>query len=533
MNSKVFLSSRGLIHHFLESSADLFPDKVALIHEGARVTYEEINSYANGLARWLRDNNVESGDRVALLIENSLEYVTGYYGILKAGAVAVPFGTDLKTDGLNHLLHEISPKALISNARFERLLKSADLDNCNLDSLILKNPSQRWGSSSFKAYEWEDIIHYYDGANLNTSIAENALANIIFTSGSTGKPKGVMLSHRNIATNTASIVQYLALTDKDVQMIVLPFFYVMGKSLLNTHFAAGGTVVINNKFAFPASVISQMVEEEVTGFSGVPSTYAYLINRSPLAMFRDKLHTLRYCSQAGGHMSRTIKEELRKVLPVHTDIYIMYGATEASARLSYLEPARLADKIDSIGKAIPGVRLAVVNKDGRELPAGEIGELAAKGLNIMQGYWKDPDATDNVLKNGRYLTGDLAYRDDEGYFYVTGRNDNMLKVGGHRINPIEIEEVMMESGLLIETVVIGVPDTLQGHKLVALAIAKSNTDTPDDVLKYCAGKLPKFKMPATIKFIRNMPKSQSGKIDRKRCLELLASHDIAKISAKT
>ncbi len=161
--------------------------------------------------------------------------------------------------------------------------------------------------------------------------------------------------------------------------------------MLNTHFAAGASVVLNNRFAYTASVLKQMEEESVTGFSGVPSTYAYLLHRSPLRNFRDRLHSLRYCSQAGGHMPRQIKEELRRTLPEHTDIYIMYGATEASARLTYLPPSRFTEKIESIGVAIPGVTVRVIDENGDELPAGETGELAGSGSNIMQGYWMDEE----------------------------------------------------------------------------------------------------------------------------------------------
>ena len=218
-----------------------------------------------------------------------------------------------------------------------------------------------------------------------------------------------MLTHRNIVDNTFSICQYLHLTKNDIQMVVLPFFYVMGKSLLNTHFAVGGTVVINNQFAFPAAVIKEMITEKVTGFSGVPSTFAYLVHRSPLAANRENLTSLRYVSQAGGHMSKAVKEELRRVLPSHTEIVVMYGATEAAARLSYLEPSRFAEKMDSIGKAIPGVTLKVIKENGQEAAVGEVGELVASGSNIMQGYWRNPEATNKALANGWYHTGDQVY----------------------------------------------------------------------------------------------------------------------------
>ena len=330
-----------------------------------------------------------------------------------------------------------------------------------------------------------------------------------------------MLSHKNLVSNVQSICQSLAISDKDIQMVVLPFFYVMGKSLLNTHFAAGGTVVINNKFAYPASVIQQMVDEKVTAFSGVPSTYAYLLHRSPLKKFRTRLDSLRYCSQAGGHMSGQIKTELREVLPEHAQIYIMYGATEASSRLTYLEPERYRQKMGSIGKPIPGVSLQILDEDNRQIPAGSTGELVAAGANIMQGYWKDPETTAGFLTPSGYHTGDLGYQDDEGYFYINGRKDNLLKVGGHRINTQEVEDALMATKLVIEAAVLGLPDTLLGNKLIAVATPLNGESKENDILSLCAQILPKHKVPAEIKFVRSLPKHGSGKINRTRCLKII------------
>ena len=371
------------------------------------------------------------------------------------------------------------------------------------------------------AYSWDDVVANQNSSEPDIAVDESDLASIIYTSGSTGTPKGVMLSHKNLVSNVQSICQYLAISDKDIQMVVLPFFYVMGKSLLNTHFAAGGTVVINNKFAYPASVIQQMVDEKVTAFSGVPSTYAYLLHRSPLRKYRSKLDSLRYCSQAGGHMSVQIKMELREVLPEHTRIYIMYGATEASARLTYLEPERYQQKIGSIGKPIPGVTLRVLDADGRQLPADSTGELVAAGANIMQGYWKDPETTAGFLTQAGYHTGDLGYQDNEGYFYVNGRKDNLLKVGGHRINTQEVEDALMATKLVIEAAVFGLPDKLLGNKLIAVATPVNGEYKENDILSLCAQKLPKHKVPAEVKLVRSLPKHSSGKINRTKCLELI------------
>jgi len=514
-------SNMTLIHHFLEESARKHPNKTALIHDQARATYEQINVMANRIARALTGMGVGADTRVAVILHNSIEYVAAYYGVLKTGAAFVSLSTDIRADKLAPILQEIEPAAMISSTRFESLLLDTPLSSSGMRALIMSQPKSKWPPMPFPVVGLEDIITDGDGSDIDLSVEPSRLACLIYTSGSTGMPKGAMLTHRNIVHNTDSICAYLNLTPDDRQMVVLPFFYVMGKSLLNTHFAVGGSVVINNRFAYTGAVIRQMIDEQVTGMSGVPSTYAYLLHRSPLAASRDKLVSLRYCSQAGGHMSRQIKQELRRVLPPHTLLYIMYGATEASARLSYLEPADFDRKIDSIGKAIPGVTLRVLGEDGTEMPIGQIGELTASGSNIMQGYWKDPETTARVLDHNGYHTGDLAYMDDEGYFYLVGRKDNLLKVSGHRINPQEIEDVMMESGLIVEVAVLGVPDQLKGNSLVAVAVPIRDNCEASGVLEYCAAKLPRYKVPDRIAFLRALPKKLTGKIDRAKCREMI------------
>ncbi|MEZ4600278.1 MAG: class I adenylate-forming enzyme family protein [Syntrophotaleaceae bacterium] len=516
------LDNPTLIHHFLENSARRWPDKIALVHEEVRATYGEINDGANRLARFLAEQGVVPGDRVVLLLENSLEYVVGYYGALKAGAVSVPMNTELKPAALQSLLERLEAKCLFSSRKFERLLRAVDLPGAGIESILLKDPKLGL-NQAVEVMVWDAIACGKPLDNPDLDLAETALGSIIFTSGSTGRPKGVMLTHRNIVANVKSICQYLELTDADVQMVVQPFFYVMGKSLLNTHFAVGGRIVINNKFAYPATVISQMIEEQVTGFSGVPSTYAHLLHQSPLAASREKLNSLRYCSQAGGHMASAIKQRLLQVLPAQTRLYVMYGATEASARLSYVAPEMLERKIDSIGQAIPGVTLKVIDASGFELPLGDVGEIVATGENIMQGYWRDPDATACALSEHGYHTGDLGYCDQDGYFYVVGRKDNQLKVGGHRINTQEIEDVIMATGLVVEVAVIGLPDVLLENRLMAVVVPVNSELNGEALLSLCAQNLPVYKRPQGVLLVKNLPKSASGKLDRKKCEDLVGS----------
>lgn len=516
-----------LIHHFLENSAARLPDKVALVHEDVRATYRQLNNQANHLAGYFVECGIVPGDRVVLLLENSLEYVVSYYAALKAGAVAVPMNTELKADGLLPLLQELDAKCLVSARKFERTLRNIDLSSTTIRNLVLKKPKLTLNGVE-EVVDWDSVVTNDPISNLNLDLPSSSLGSIIYTSGSTGRPKGTMLSHGNIVANVTSICQYLELTENDIQMVVQPFFYVMGKSLLNTHMAVGGRIVINNKFAYPATVIKQMIDEEVTGFSGVPSTYAYLLHQSPLEANRNNFKSLRYCSQAGGHMASATKEKLLSVLPEHTQIFVMYGATEASARLAYVEPEMLAQKIDSIGKPIPGVTLKVLDKTGQEQPEGEVGEIVASGDNIMQGYWQNPAATAEALSKHGYHTGDLGYRDCDGYFFVVGRKDNQLKVGGHRINTQEVEDVIMSSGLVVEVSVLGIPDQLLGNKLVAVIVPAVPDLADKSVLSFCSKKLPAFKTPQEILQIKSLPKNASGKVDKGKCDELFhASHPSA------
>lgn len=513
------LQSQTLIHHFLETNATARPVKEAVIHEDVRASYFQVNNWANQLARYLIGQGVLPGERVVIFLENSVEYLISYYGALKAGAVTVSLSTDLHVDRLKLLLAELQPGSIITALKHESLFHdlSPELDASTLHSLIIQKPEKSYHHVSFAVSAWEDVISNVIAENPDIPVDPGDLASIVYTSGSTGAPKGVMLSHRNCVSNTHAIIEALSITEADIQMSVLPFNYVMGKSLVNTHFAAGGTVVINNRFAFTGQMIEQMVNERVTAFSGVPSNYAYLLQRSPLLKYRDRLESLRYCSQAGGHMSRQIKEELLQVLPPHTRLYIMYGATEASARLTVLEHESLQSRIDSIGRPIPGVALHVLDENGREVPVGETGELVAAGPNIMQGYWKDSETTAVVLDGSGYHTGDLGYRDQNGYYFIVGRKDNQLKVGGHRINPREIEEILMGTGLLAEVAVVGVPDRLLGQRMIAVAAPVGSGCSEQEVFSRCLKLLPRFKMPSEIRLVNTLPKTANAKIDYLKC----------------
>lgn len=282
-----------LVHHFLEESASGHPAKTALVHDRTRASYYEINREANQLARWLLDHGLGRGGRVVVMLENSLEYVISYYGTLKAAGIVVSLSPDLKPDNLGPILDEVEADFVIAGSKLVKTLQRLSILRKRRPRLVFNAPKASWSNISTEGVAWEKLLSGDDVPNPGLAAKACDGCSIIFTSGSTGRPKGVMLSHTNIVANTHAICEYLELSSADIQMVVLPFFYVMGQSLLNTHFAVGGQVVINNQFAYPAAVVRQLVSERVTGFSGVPATFAYLLYRSPLEKYREELTHLR------------------------------------------------------------------------------------------------------------------------------------------------------------------------------------------------------------------------------------------------
>ena len=510
----------GLIHHLLEKSANKYPSKTALIHGTRRISYIELNQKADALATWLVSRGAQPGDQVVIFLTNSIEFVVSYYGILKAGCVAVPMGTDLKPAGLQGLLLRLQARHLITSSRFERVLKKIDFLSSGIRYVLLDTPGTRLEHLNVQIESFAHALSISKHASLRPTESEKP-ASIIFTSGSTGTPKGVLLSHRNVVSNVLAICDSLDLIAEDIQMVVIPFFYVYGMSLLNTHIAIGGSLVINNKLAYPAEVLNQMVEEKVTGFSGVPSTYSHLLHRSPLATYKKVLTSLRYCSQAGGAMPQQTRMALMDTLPAHTKIYVMYGATEASARISCLSPDQIKERHNSIGKPISGVRMRIIDRSGNEAPDGKTGELTVEGPNIMLGYWNDPESTQKVLSEFGYHTGDIGYRDVDGYYYVVGRQDKLIKVGGHRFSTQEVEEALLATHLVIDSVVLSFPDDLLGNRLAALVVPKDKTIDENTIITDLSSLIPKFKLPRYIKFARTLPLKANGKIDVGYCRRIL------------
>jgi acyl-CoA synthetase (AMP-forming)/AMP-acid ligase II len=513
-----------LIHRFLEESTQRDPSALLVVHGRQRATYGELDAAANRFAGLLGDRGVRVGDRVGLLLPNSLRYVAAYYGTLKAGAIAVPLhaGSDART--VSRLLRDCAARAVIGGERSAERVAKAALELPDLRVVILPDaeleamaeapqeaPIGAWPAHISRAAESE--AHALPPTPPRLRVADTDRAMIVYTSGSTGHPRGATLSHRNVVANTRSILAYLRLSKGDRVLALLPFPYVYGKSLLNTHVAVGGSLVLEDNLLYPNTVLDAIEREEATGLSGVPSTFAILLNRSSLAA--RELRSLRYVTQAGGAMPIAHIKRLLQVLPKRVRFFVMYGATEASARLSYLDPDDLQRKLGSIGRAVPGVELTVRRDDGGECADDEVGEIVARGENIMEGYWGDPEATAEVLDAHGFHTGDLARRDAEGFLWVVGRKRDMIKSGAHRIGAREIEETLLECEGVDEAAIVGVPDEVLGEAIVGHVTLRPGARlTGEDLRLFCQERLPTHKVPREVQIHEKMPVGASGKIDK-------------------
>lgn len=348
--------------------------------------------------------------------------------------------------------------------------------------------------------------------DLRAPASPDEAALIVFTSGSTGRPRGVIQTFANIDANTRSIVEYLALTAADRAILTLPLSYCYGRSVLQTHLFAGASVVLDNRGAFPRSIVDAMAAERTTGFAGVPLTFELF--RRHLDPAEIHLPDLRYLTQAGGPMAPdTISWVRRSFAP--TPLYVMYGQTEATARLSYLPPAMAERKPGSIGIPIPGVRLEVLDEADNVVEAGVTGELAAHGKNVTPGYLDEPDATAEILRDGWLRTGDLARRDTDGYLFLEGRVREFLKIGGHRVSPVRIEQAIARHPSVAEVGVVGRPDGLQGEVAVAAVVLwPGERLDPEALRSACEPVLARHEIPADFHGVARLPRNEAGKLLR-------------------
>jgi len=510
-----------LVHYFLENSAKRLPDKTALIFQNQRLTYKQIDEGANQLAHALIRAGFKRGDRVSIFLDNSSEAIIALFGTLKAGGVFSTLSATLKSKKLHYILNNSESSFLISQWQKNEIISKA-VENVNsLKAVIMcgevKNKSHSTNTHT-NIIEWDTFIHSQPNSKPEIQCIDVDLANIIYTSGSTGNPKGVMMTHLNMATAATSITQYLENCETDIILNVLPLSFDYGLYQIIMAFKFGGTVVLEKSFAYPYVAIDKMIKEKVTGFPGVPTIFSILLQLKNLKKYNFK--HLRYITNTGAALPVSHIKALREIFP-HAKIYSMYGLTECK-RVSYLPPEEIDKRPTSVGKGMPNEEVYIVNEKGERVGPGVVGELVVRGSNVMRGYWKAPEDTDEILKPGVYTgekvlyTGDLFKMDEEGYLYFVARKDDLIKTRGERVSPKEIENLLHEIDGVAEAAVIGVPDEILGKAIKAFIVTNNGRKlTEKEVIKHCSHNLEYFMVPKYIEFVDSFKKTSSGKIDKK------------------
>lgn len=474
-------------------------ERVAFVEGERRTTYAELWGQVERIGLALR-HRIQPGEPVVIVMDNCAELAATIYATWWAGGIAAALNPALKAPDLLALAQSCGARwALLDPAMPTDAWQGGGVTALALDGGLLEPLAAPPFEASPCPYP--------------TPLSSTAA--LIFTSGTTGQPKGVMLSHGNLASNVAAVQASLPMRADDVTLCVLPFHYAYGGSVLHTHLALGATLVLENSFMYPQRITQRMAQCRVTAFHGVPSSYYLLLERGQLASA--DLQSLRYVAQAGGPMDPARIDAFCALLP-WVDFWVMYGQTEACSRLTTLPAHERLRKQGSVGRPLPGVELRVVGPDGNALPCGEVGEVCARGDNVMQGYWQAPQDTAATLQGGWLRTGDIGHLDDEGFLFLHGRSRDIIKAGAHRVAPQEIEQVIQSVPGVQECAVVAMPDHLLGEVIRACIVPAQ--DAPEasalarDVLRTCRERLPLYKMPRHVDCFDALPRTASGKIQK-------------------
>jgi acyl-CoA ligase (AMP-forming) (exosortase A-associated) len=508
------------------------PDSPALRIKDRVYSYQTLNIRIGRLAKFLGDQGFTSGDRVAMWLPKTELACLMPLAAVRAGLVHVPVNPLLKPAQVRHILSDSGAVALVtSGVRAGQLTParspfvSSEVETPLVGALPhgISTTLDPNGSEELLIWDETDLLTLLDDDALPSlpplpdTTDTNALAAILYTSGSTGRPKGVMLSHANLSLGAISVAQYLGLSADDVTLAVLPLSFDYGQNQLLATWQAGGCVVPLD-YLTPRDVIKACAKHGITTLAAVPPLWVQLAEQDwPV----DATANMRRLTNSGGALTPSLVKMLRSIFGAKTDIYAMYGLTEAF-RSTYLDPALIDANPTSMGRAIPFAEIMVVAKDGSEAAPGKHGELVHAGPLVAHGYWQDPDRTAARYKPApdwshyggmAVWSGDTVWRDADGLLYFVGRDDAMIKTSGNRVSPTEVEEAAIESGLVAEACALGRKDERLGEAIVLFVRAAGIAD--EEALRaHMKAALPNFMQPADYVWLEEFPKNANGKLDR-------------------
>jgi long-chain acyl-CoA synthetase len=488
------------------------PDKTAVIFRDQRTTYRELNERANQIANALIRLGIQPGDRVGLYMHNVPLFMEAYYGILKAGASVVPMNVLYKAGEVEYILNDSGARALLTFGPFAQVALAAAANASELRHVVVAAPQELPG-----ALVWRTVIAEAPTNDPGVVVHPEQIAVICYTSGTTGRPKGAMLSHRNLLSNCEqgmAIPQFATRPD-DVVWLALPLFHIYAMNVgMNLAVMNTASMVVIERFE-PQSSLEAIQKYRCTVLYGAPPMFVAWAQLPNLADY--DLSSLRLISSGAAALPVPVLERFKALSGV--DISEGYGLSEASPVVS-TNVAGPVIKPGTAGPALPGVEVKIVDEQGREIPRGESGELICRGANIMLGYWHQPEATAETLRDGWLHTGDIATMDEDGYITIVDRKKDMINVSGFNVYPREVEEVLFRHPAVADASVVQYPDPYQGESVMAFVVLKQDERaTESEIIEYCRSQIATFKCPRRVVFRDALPKNNTGKVLRRELRE--------------
>jgi long-chain acyl-CoA synthetase len=525
----------------LERTAAKSPDTVALIYFGTRISYRQLHEQVNRVAAGLQALGVTKGDRVALMLPNCPQFVIGCFGALQAGAIVTSTNTMYTAREVTHQWNDAGPKVVIADRRLFPIIRSALPQLTSAPQVVLTGMRQYYprlfarlcesllsplgtgqpnaSATGSGVHRWDDLFRL-SLTPTPDGLTPSDIACLQYTGGTTGTSKGAMLTHANLVINACQAMDWLTAGRHGAQVMVaaLPFFHIYALTcVMISSVLGGGSVIILPRFGLRAAV-NVIRKHHPTIFHGVPTMYV-AFNSVP-HVDRCGFNSLRVCMSGGAPLPVEVREKFEAV--TGGKLVEGYGLTETSP-VTHINPPIGSPKKGSIGLPIADTEARIMDlEDGkREMPVGDIGELVIRGPQVMKGYWNKPEETAQVLRDGWLHTGDIARKDQDGYFYIVDRKKDMIIAGGYNIYPREVEEVLWEFPKILEAAVIGVPDSYRGETVKAFVVLEPGASaTADQVIAFCRGRLAAYKVPRLVVFRDSLPKSSVGKYLRRKLRDL-------------
>ncbi|MCX8181778.1 MAG: long-chain-fatty-acid--CoA ligase [Candidatus Methanomethyliaceae archaeon] len=494
--------SKMPLDQILSKSAEKFGDRTAIVWNEKSYSFRDLDLMSNRLANALIEIGLSKGDRVCIFMQNSPEFVISHFGIIKAGGITVPLNVMYRRRELVHMVNDSGATVMVTSEGNLPYVLEVKNDLKSLSKIIVTSLNVPDGCLSFYKLLEEGVEK---PANIDNK--DDEIAVICYTSGTTGSAKGAMITHSNFISNIATLSELWELTDKDRLMMALPMFHVHGLGIaVHGMVYCGYTMILLERF--DARKVMEGIERyKCTVFMGVPTMYIKLLEMEDR---KYDLSSMRLWTVGSAPMPVDAMEKFKERYGF--ELLERYGMTETAVVIAS-NPLRGKRKPGSVGMPIPGVEVKVVDEDDKELPVNEVGEIVVRGPNVMKGYWKRPQETEEAFRNGWFHTGDLGKIDEEGYLHIVGRKKEMIISGGFKIFPREVEEVLHAHPKVKEVAVVGIPDPVKGESVKAFIVLKDGMNATDKELdEYCRNNLAAFKVPRIYEFVSSIPRTPSGKI---------------------